>query len=621
MHASAHRSLVWPVTLCLLLSLAGCPSDPLPAVDGNPSPPPTDGSPPDTAPSDAALADAAPADAAPLSAETWRALTRDWWDAVCTRWARCSGNPRGLCGHAITTVGDPIHQWPLEQMRALGEAVARGEVDFDPDAAARCISTVRNDERCVGDWFTDAACDAAFRGRLADGMPCVVSGSCGPESYCRTDTFCAGRCTARAEQGMLCLPGESAVACADGLTCPLDRCVAPRSLDADCPWPTACEGGLVCDGTCRAPTNALPGPGEPCAPDAAYLTPLGFPSDAAFYPWTRRCAAGLRCVRGDDDDVCMQALAEGEGCDMTTLCMRGLRCIGWQTCVRRADLDAPCEHDGDCGIGLCHAGRCALRAAAGTTCADDDACGPYMTCVQGTCASEFGLACGRSSGELPAPCAADDDCNPSDAMDAACEGGVCTYMPRGVTLRITEPAYPLDDRIGALFGGWPGEAGWLLSFDGERGWLGPATADGPHPALPAVALGRGQVLRDGRFGTVQPGAQVVMRFVAEAPRGVASTTDDPCLWAVGPVALRTVLLVWRAYPEAPVVLDTGFGVRVGSDLAVGGEPLDDVMRRAGDYRDHGDWTVSLRWASAPAEPIGAPLFAADADPIDVCADP
>lgn len=147
-------------------------------------------------------------------------------------------------------------------------------------------------------------------------------------------------------------------------------------------YPESCARALVP----RAPRAQ----GEACASPSPYLS-------------SRPCRDGLACVCG----ACAPAPtpgAEGQPCDLTTDCERGLVCstavTAAPTCTRGPLLGEPC--DGTCAEGTCVLGACVPFAGVGEACRENSLqCQGDLDC-DGVCVASAqlsGAPCTRESNQ------------------------------------------------------------------------------------------------------------------------------------------------------------------------------------------------------------------------------
>ncbi len=592
---AARLCLPW-VALCL----AGCPADPVPhtefpndrdaAVDARPANPFEDR--PNVAP--------------PFDAEAWQGFAERWYDAHCTRWARCTGLPQAACVGGMPSMG-----FAATGLRAVGDAVVRGDVDFDAAAAEACLDEVRDGQSCDGSWSGGPSCARALRGRVPLDGPCAVSASCQTGAYCRMDAPCAGRCAPRRKQGEPCRISEGSRACSDGLVCAANRCARIPARGEAC-GQGVCGAGDVClAGRCVAAEGGV-GEGQPCAGSIWYRAPA-LVADTNLLGFGRACEAGLYCA-STAGWTCAPGRALGEPCSSLNPCADALRCAG--VCVAVVDPGEACD-GGLCALGGCAAGRCRAQAPVGATCAREALCGPAMDCTDGVCESPE-IWCGRRF--EPPPCNAVEECTQTAPVAATCEPtGTCTYLPRIEGLRLSAPRIDDVPEAVELLRGWPGADGWLLGFDERGGWLSPAVDGAPHPVLPALRFERAN---DAASGRPVRGEHATLRFDGVAQDHLWRPTDDGCVWAPSVVQAASVELEWGRYPDRLDGVVIALVIPFGSDVQLAGEPIDALLDARGIYRSSVAWLLEVRWSIAEVEGVDPPPDdgADEAEPVDLCAD-
>jgi hypothetical protein len=170
------------------------------------------------------------------------------------------------------------------------------------------------------------------------------------------------------------------------------------------------------------------------------------------------CADGSLCLPGaSQSSICLPGgeQAEGEPCEQSAACARGLRCLAASDemlCVRACDMDAQCRDGMVCEALMGDATGSVCRPDVGAACISDSTCPPSTSCStsfddpfffanlwpQGACAQAHcepgscaaGSTC-RSLGDVGTVCApqcqSDSDCRITQGwrcLDAsACEDG------------------------------------------------------------------------------------------------------------------------------------------------------------------------------------------------------
>jgi hypothetical protein len=199
----------------------------------------------------------------------------------------------------------------------LASGLSRSRVDFDEDAANRCVEMLRQKQLPqtseTDTLFMHFPCDRVLLGTQAEGQPCRFS-----------------------------------IECKDGL---------------------ACVGYQIGgDGTCRKP---------PKVKEACTLQPFGTVlTEAAAALHHPACVSGAYC----DGATCQPRLAAGKGCAKSTVCAAGLSCVMGK-CGARGPAGTSCAVPTDCAFGLrCDreadggSGKCAAKRAEGQDCSDQDSC-------------------------------------------------------------------------------------------------------------------------------------------------------------------------------------------------------------------------------------------------------
>lgn len=235
-----------------------------------------------------------------------------------------------------------VYQWTLGAEKGtlvLDDALM--ELCLDRLAAGHVCRT-EGPEKFMRD---DPACQAAVRGLVDDGGPCLHHSECGVGSYCGEEPTCGGTCTPYAGETDYC--SWPTTLCEADLVCPLlgNSCIRPRDEGEACSYPgMPCRPDLRCygadadagiDGAC-GPKNGSANVGDPC--ERA--------SD---------CVDGLVCGETDDlggGSVCLTRVGPGEPCfrSMPQSCAGGHYCViddgsAWGMCEPLLDDTEPCGVD------------------------------------------------------------------------------------------------------------------------------------------------------------------------------------------------------------------------------------------------------------------------------------
>lgn len=336
--------------------------------------------------------------ARPLTPVEWCTL---WPESFCALLSRCplpgqEDRDEAACRAAVGA-GCPG--------AAVANAVAAGELAYDPAAAADCL-TATADLDCATLYerlrtspdTPAAACRAALAGQVAAGGACRIGNECEPGALCSFGAACPGACEAFAAVGDPC--GVGAWCDFERAACVGGECVAlPEEAGVACVG-AMCRAPLVCDpegDTCRTPSLA----GERCGAGAG------------------TCYPGLLCF-GDEGGggECAPVHRDGEPCFANGDC-RGaadevLVCAGG-TCQTAPGVEEPC-FDFLCAVDAwCETTgvtpTCRAFPPAGQPCAPGNRCGPARFCDAGTCRDR------RAAG---AACA-----TPAECATGRCFGALC----------------------------------------------------------------------------------------------------------------------------------------------------------------------------------------------------
>ncbi|MFO0608871.1 MAG: hypothetical protein U0324_37240 [Polyangiales bacterium] len=250
----------------------------------------------------------------------------------------------------------------------------------------------------------DSRC-APGPGPGALGEPCgggVADEACAPGLRCVAD-----RCVARLPPGAACDPMAPQEACAAGSSCagPAGggRCASDGAIEGRCrAGATPCDAGLACTASARcapaAAVGALCDDGVGCARfERCELTCRATGADGGWCrPGAPPCDAGLTCVPGEvgSPSYCVRALAAGDRCNGGAQgreqCGDGLACLpldteGQTRCAPSVTAAVACSSDrggpASCPVGAaCEAGVCRPVVGPGAPCGPGVSCGPAATC-------------------------------------------------------------------------------------------------------------------------------------------------------------------------------------------------------------------------------------------------
>jgi len=270
----------------------------------------------------------------------------------------------------------------------IGEAVNRGTLTYDSDAARACIDTVAAltclEVPFYGDftaWPTDVACIGVLQGNLPLGEPCHFDDEC-EGGWCQSDDACPGTCSPDLGPDSDCMSKSNERACAPGLQCSwgTGTCVsadpptsAPGAGTACSYGPSGpaaiCDYGLFCDGT------------DGCQP----MTPVG--EGGQFVVNHGMCQQGLFPVTVYESTYeCRQLTEVGEGAscagnvlcaitaDLVLVCSSPDEICVEPTPTQTLPAGSPCSYDHDCESGACQNNYTTLPH---TCVARSDACYPF----------------------------------------------------------------------------------------------------------------------------------------------------------------------------------------------------------------------------------------------------
>jgi hypothetical protein len=261
------------------------------------------------------------------------------------------------------------------EFQSILAAIDKGTITYDEDKAGDCIDLYR-DQSCEFTGFHDSVdtsvCDQVFTGTVALGGACMISEECAGTGACSpTDTSC--------DPETACCPGT---------------CVAGDGGDLISQEGGPCNDDMhTCDSAlyCSAASSDVPGTcAQPIAGEGSACTDVD------------SCANPMYCDVFSDTPTCVRPPSTGETCDPQALLV----------CADSRDY---------CDATM----KCARAGDAGATCASDDECLSYASCINGACVAQGGpgATCGGAS---------DPDC----AGDLECTNGTCALPPAGPTCSI-----------------------------------------------------------------------------------------------------------------------------------------------------------------------------------------
>ena len=284
----------------------------------------------------------------------------------------------------------------------------------------------------AGDPCVDSACDPASGCVVAyrDGLPCDDGDACTTGDVC--------------DDGG-CLPGPTALLCADDNPCTDDVCDALAGCTfvantAACDDGDPCTEGESCQaGECVAPGGPSCDDGNPCTDDAcAPGEGCVHANNTAGCDDADPCSVGDRCVAGicrggsarpdcaDEnpctDDVCTPRVGcenppNTNPCDDDDVCTVDDHC-GGGACQPGAPLE--CDDEDPCTDDVCDAARGCIYTNNAGGCDDDNPCTVGDLCLDGLCLP----------GPDPADCDDQDPCtNDSCLPDLGCVNDPASGLP------------------------------------------------------------------------------------------------------------------------------------------------------------------------------------------------
>lgn len=193
-----------------------------------------------------------------------------------------------------------------------------GQVKFDTDAAAACLSALKAMDNVCGDTGGSADCAGAFIGLVADGGACT------------SDSACAA-------------PGGGIAECE----------IAGEDEKGTCNAHPRLKVGQTCDRDCHGTTDtyscftldAAPGKGDCFLEDglrcdAATFKCVALATDGGACQSSSDCAQGLYCT--SPDAVCRPLVAVGGACTADSDCVENI-CDEAHTCVAPLSVGATCD--------------------------------------------------------------------------------------------------------------------------------------------------------------------------------------------------------------------------------------------------------------------------------------
>ena len=321
-------------------------------------------------------------------------------DLQCNAIQTCAGDAFAIYLNGMTCetyFGNRFEDgdWPN-----IKKAIDEGRVKYDGKKAQACFDAWAA-QGC--DIFSSRApeiCDQTLEGTVAEGGDCTLNMECAGPLFCRVDTACPGKCTARMPGGSNCKDSDE---CQDGFTCDdtLKKCVVPAKKGEACQTGKPdCILGLFCQGATDTESGAckeisevlVNNDGDACGFETASWCKDGL--SCVVESWTQdgaqakckpkvnagdTCGIGLpnqcppdyQCdanpAGGTWEGKCAPMPTDGEPC----LTVEGLQqCANYHVCdtatknckaVQR--LDGACSADNQCYSENCAGGKCAATDA------------------------------------------------------------------------------------------------------------------------------------------------------------------------------------------------------------------------------------------------------------------
>lgn len=283
------------------------------------------------------------------------------------------------------------------------EAIARGTVQYDPDAAQACVDGIAANGCNVMNLPGPEVCSIVLVGTIPMGSECVIDEECIGDAYCAVSDCPAavGVCTMKSPGGGPCTAGNE---CLPGLECDTgaSTCIAPTSnsggscegaTSGDCPLDEQCVGATdgvpgtctnraslqtAAEGAaCQLDFSVLCQSGLSCAvtgidivmmaPELTCVSPV-LSGGACNVSFPSMCPVGEYCDANPMmlmiDGFCVPIPGEGAPCATSLTgerCELGLICIRGEVdiCRRPQANGAPCTDAGECLSGFCDGSVCA----------------------------------------------------------------------------------------------------------------------------------------------------------------------------------------------------------------------------------------------------------------------
>jgi hypothetical protein len=288
-------------------------------------------------------------------------------EAQCGLYQKCLGDLYTVflgAEDCVTLTERSIENGELAQLEA---AVESGDVKYDGQAAKTCLEQISARSCDALLERENAACDQAVEGNVAVGSDCDFDFQCQGQAFCKIESGCPGKCTARQAAGSSCTDDDH---CADGLTCSetTNACIAPAGAGQACGGASAppCSPSYLCAGE-----DENQGTSGTCkASNEVFTAAIG---EACSFKTGALCVTSAACTIDDLANLsgtCSAKAAAGGSCT-------------------RASIPAQCPSDQYCaGAGVDPEGTCTTLPLDGEPCVDvlgEQRCGAYTRCESGTC--------------------------------------------------------------------------------------------------------------------------------------------------------------------------------------------------------------------------------------------
>jgi hypothetical protein len=319
-------------------------------------------------------------------------------ETLCARQFACDCAEVPLNATPFVTEKDCVEHGDeaiMANTAALEQAIVKKTIDFDPQAAERCLAALR-----------DLPCTAHSQDLLPNGLAGRPLGVCGEvfvgsvqlNEKCVFDFDCQGTAVCAPENGLCTtLPQQenencvSTQICGSGLTCLEGVCTSRKTDGEPCSTSDSCIS-RVCEVSAYVCADQLVA-GSDCSENAVCASGYCGPFDvcAGEQPLGAACQYNIDCNSGSCDFmtlVCVVAKANGEKCGFNRECLSQY-CDTDKNCADKKDTTINCNIDEECKSGWCDANGCADKQADGSECTVDIGC-LNGACLMGKCAPPNG---------------------------------------------------------------------------------------------------------------------------------------------------------------------------------------------------------------------------------------